>query len=116
MMFASVLVMTSALSTRLWRFEGEWSEDESILQWFQEAPEEFTEPTVKSCGRGLQWVNHIYDNQGKTTCECYPIGDQCLKDEQCEKYPECANLEPSDDVIFYGTYYNEVLSLDAPDA
>jgi len=62
---------------------------------------------VKSCPSGTQWVNHKYDNPGKTTCECYPVGDPCLKDEQCEEYPECSQLEPSEDVVFLGHYTSQ---------
>merc|ERR1719410_172873 len=54
----------------------------------------------KSCGPGETWVNHIYDNPGKTTCECYPMNDPCLADGACEIYPECSRLTPSEDVIF----------------
>lgn len=44
-----------------------------------------------ACPDGENWVNQMYDNPGKTTCECYPVNDQCLTDKHCELKPECGS-------------------------
>merc|ERR1719499_2472343 len=52
------------------------------------------------CPDGLEWVNQQYDFDGKIACDCQPADDPCFESDGCVAYPDCANLTPSDTVVF----------------